>query len=88
MLLPRLGEVKAPGIGRGDEGNHRVMRWNKEDKEGTIIVGGNGQGSQSNQLNHPYGLQFDQQRNFYVVDRQNHRIQKFEIDLNENNFFQ
>ncbi|CAF4540524.1 unnamed protein product, partial [Rotaria magnacalcarata] len=30
-----------------------MMRWPKEATQGNIIVGGNGQGNQSNQLNSP-----------------------------------
>lgn len=63
-----------------DTGNNRIMRWGNQAKEGVVIVGGKGQGQQSNQLNHPYGLSFDRQGNLYVVDGHNHRIQKFEIN--------
>jgi hypothetical protein len=60
--------------------NHRVMCWCKGAKEGTIVVGGKEGGQQSNQFYGPIGLSFDQQRNLYIVDFGNHRIQKFEID--------
>jgi sugar lactone lactonase YvrE len=63
-----------------DVGNDRVMRWCKGAKEGTIVVGGNGRGQQSNQLNGPIDLSFDRQGNLYVADWGNHRIQKFEIN--------
>ncbi|CAF1397776.1 unnamed protein product, partial [Adineta steineri] len=43
------------------------------------VVGGNGEGDQSNQLNSPDGLSFDDEGNLYVADYWNHRIQKFEI---------
>ncbi|CAF1279734.1 unnamed protein product [Adineta steineri] len=58
--------------------NHRVMRWCEGDKEGEIVVGGNGIG---NQLSYPTGLSFDDERNLYVADYWNHRIEKFEIIL-------
>jgi hypothetical protein len=48
--------------------------------EGTIVAGGNGCGKQANQLNCPVGLSFDGERNLYVVDHENHRVQKFVID--------
>ncbi|CAF4451352.1 unnamed protein product, partial [Adineta steineri] len=35
------------------------MRWCEGSKEGSIVVGGNGQGEQPNQLNFPRGLSFD-----------------------------
>ncbi len=63
-----------------DYDNHRVMRWCQGAKEGTIIVGGNGGGEQSNQFNRPSSLFFDREGNLYVTERYNHRIQKFEID--------
>jgi hypothetical protein len=44
------------------------MSWPKGSKEGSIVVGGNGQGNELNQLNHPKGLSFDRQGNLYVVD--------------------
>ncbi|CAF4256974.1 unnamed protein product, partial [Adineta steineri] len=52
------------------------------DEEGEIVVGGNGWGNQSNQLDSPQGLSFDKEENFYVVDKNNHRIQKYEKNLN------
>ncbi|CAF4965525.1 unnamed protein product, partial [Rotaria magnacalcarata] len=51
-------------------------------KKGSIVVGGNGYGNESNQLFYPMGLSFDQQRNLYVADSANNRIEKFEIDFN------
>jgi peptidoglycan hydrolase-like protein with peptidoglycan-binding domain len=63
-------------------GNARIMRWVKGGIEGSVIVGGNGNGGQSNQLNWPVGLSFDRHGNLYVVDAENHRVQKFNIDFN------
>ncbi|CAF1319197.1 unnamed protein product [Rotaria magnacalcarata] len=63
-----------------DSGNHRVMRWTQGDnKQGTVIVGGNGEGAGANQLNRPEGLSFDRLGNLYVADRDNHRVQRFSI---------
>jgi hypothetical protein len=56
------------------------MRWREGDAEGEILVGGNRQGKEANQLNFPTDLSFDNQRNLYVVDCDNHRIQKYETD--------
>ena len=50
------------------------------DHVGTIMIGGNGQGNQPNQLNYPIDSSFDQQNNLYVLDRDNYRVQKFLID--------
>ena len=64
-----------------DSTNNRIMRWMKGSTEGEVIVGGNGEGAASNQLNEPYGISFDRKGNLYVADKLNHRIQKFDIDL-------
>jgi sugar lactone lactonase YvrE len=75
LIVDQLGQIYV-----ADLGNDQVMRWCKGGKEGTIVVGGNRKGQQSNQLNGPRGLSFDRQGNLYVADYGNHRIQKFEID--------
>ncbi|CAF1403240.1 unnamed protein product, partial [Rotaria magnacalcarata] len=47
-----------------DSWNHRVIRWIQGDnKQGTVIVGGNEKGAGANQLNGPIGLSFDQHGN-------------------------
>ncbi|CAF5054230.1 unnamed protein product, partial [Rotaria socialis] len=64
-----------------DGGNNRVMRWTQGDKkQGTVIVGGNGEGAGANQLNIPRGLSFDRHGNLYVADEYNHRVQRFSIE--------
>ncbi|CAF4298305.1 unnamed protein product [Rotaria sordida] len=71
-----------------DWDNHRVMKWNKDAKEGivvaggqgTVIVGGNGQGAGANQFNWPLSLSFDGHGNLYVVDFWNARVQHFSIE--------
>jgi hypothetical protein len=59
------------------------MRWVKGATQGSVIVGGNGRGEQSNQLNQPIGLSLDQPGNLYVVEAGNDRVQKFNIDRDE-----
>jgi sugar lactone lactonase YvrE len=54
-----------------DFDKNRVIRWCKRAKEGTIVVGGNEKGEQSNQFNDPRGLSVDRQGNLYVVDSWN-----------------
>ncbi|CAF5215909.1 unnamed protein product, partial [Rotaria magnacalcarata] len=63
-----------------DTSNHRVMRWTQGAKQGTVIVGGNGQGAGANQFNNPMDLSFDQHGNLYVADRSNDRVQRFSIE--------
>ncbi|CAF4874800.1 unnamed protein product, partial [Rotaria magnacalcarata] len=60
--------------------NHRVMRWTQGTKQGTVIVGGNGEGAGANQFNIPIGLSFDRHGNLYVVDMGNNRVQRFSIE--------
>jgi DNA-binding beta-propeller fold protein YncE len=66
IIVDRLGTIYVT-----DYGNHRVMCWSKEARQGIVVVGG------YNQLKGPVGLPFDRQNNLYVVDHHNHRIQKF-----------
>ncbi|CAF3404332.1 unnamed protein product [Rotaria socialis] len=64
-----------------DSSNHRVMRWTQRDKkQGTVIVGGNGEGAGENQFHCPYDFSFDRQGNLYVADEYNHRVQRFSIE--------
>ena len=60
-----------------EAGNNRVTRWSEGTKEGTVIIGGNGQGSNANQFHHSEQLLFDRQNNLYITDHDNHRIQRF-----------
>ncbi|CAF3730278.1 unnamed protein product [Rotaria socialis] len=63
-----------------DSDNHRVMRWTQGDKkQGTVVVGGNGEGAGANQFNDPISLSFDRHGNLYVADFNNHRVQRFSI---------
>ncbi|CAF5138792.1 unnamed protein product, partial [Rotaria sp. Silwood1] len=63
-----------------DSWKYRIMRWPKGATRGSIIVGANDYGTQSNQLYGPIGLSFDRHGNLYVVDHSNHRVQKFNIE--------
>ncbi|CAF5126009.1 unnamed protein product, partial [Rotaria sp. Silwood1] len=47
---------------------------------GITVAGGNGQGSETNQLNSPWGLYVDDDQTIYVVDRWNHRIVEWKCD--------
>ncbi|CAF4282212.1 unnamed protein product, partial [Adineta steineri] len=76
VIVDHFGQVYV-----ADSGNDRIMRWCEGKEEGEIVVGGNGKGDQSNQLNSPSDLSFDDEGNLYVAEYWNHRIQKFEIVL-------
>ena len=43
----------------------------------SVVAGGNGAGSNLNQLNRPTGVYVDSSENVYVTDHQNHRIMKW-----------
>jgi DNA-binding beta-propeller fold protein YncE len=79
VVVDQLGTVYVV-----DCANHRVMRWLKGARQGSVVVGGNGVGGGSNQLSGPWGLAFDRQGNLYVSDWSNHRVQKFNIDPSTN----
>ncbi|UUC46014.1 GEVED domain-containing protein [Flavobacterium cerinum] len=49
-------------------------QWNTQ---GITVAGGNGAGSDANQLMMPYSVFVDEQNNIYVADAPNHRIQKW-----------
>lgn len=46
-------------------------------QQGTTVGGGNGKGSQLNQLAHPWRVCMDDEQNIYVADSENHRIIKW-----------
>ncbi|CAF1027553.1 unnamed protein product [Adineta steineri] len=56
-------------------GHHRIVGSSLNGFR--CLVGCYGEGSQSNQLNNPYGLSFDHSRNMFIIDQNNHRVQKF-----------
>jgi DNA-binding beta-propeller fold protein YncE len=77
VIVDHLGNVYV-----ADFWNTRIMCWSKGSKEDRVIVGGNGEGNQSNRFSDPTVISFDRKGHLYVVDNGNHRVQKFEIDLN------
>lgn len=64
-----------------DHRNHRVMRWRKNASRGEVIAGNKYlPGDAPDQLNGPEGLKFDLDGNLFIVDSNNNRIQRFDID--------
>jgi sugar lactone lactonase YvrE len=57
---------------------HRIQKWAVGGMALTIVAGGNGQGSQVNQLNSPTSVYVGPNGNVYVADYGNHRIQKYQ----------
>ncbi|CAF2830588.1 unnamed protein product [Rotaria sp. Silwood2] len=60
-----------------DIDKQEVRRYQIGDENGTIVVGGNGTGSNLNQLNYPTFIFVDQQQAVYVSDKDNHRVIKW-----------
>ncbi|CAF4044470.1 unnamed protein product [Adineta steineri] len=56
---------------------NEVRRWEKGEKEGTIVAGGNGEGEHLNQLHSPSYIFVDEDRSVYVSDNRNHRVMKW-----------
>ncbi|CAF4059644.1 unnamed protein product, partial [Rotaria sordida] len=54
-----------------------VRRYQIGNKNGTIVAGGNGEGTGLNQLNSPTYIFLDQQQTVYVSDWDNHRVMKW-----------
>ena len=50
------------------------LRWYST---GTIVAGTGSMGTGANQLYNPYGLALDSSNSLYIVDRLNHRVQKY-----------
>ncbi|CAF4152191.1 unnamed protein product, partial [Adineta steineri] len=58
-----------------DFGNHRIIEWKFNAKEGQIIAGGNGQGNRVDQLNEPTDVIIVQQNHSIIIaDRGNRRV--------------
>ncbi|CAF1314925.1 unnamed protein product [Adineta steineri] len=56
---------------------HHFLEWKQN---GITVAGGNGEGTQSNQLNHPIGMFIDNNKNIFIADRENHRIVKWKCN--------
>ncbi|CAF5044081.1 unnamed protein product, partial [Rotaria magnacalcarata] len=59
-----------------ERGNNRIIRLSPEGYE-DVIIGGQGAGSDPNQLSGPVNAAFDSYGNIFVADVYNNRIQKF-----------
>ncbi|CAF1152822.1 unnamed protein product [Adineta steineri] len=60
-----------------DWSEHKVIRWQQGDKQGTIVAGGHGKGNQLNQLNQPNYIFVDEHHSVYVADGTNNRVVKW-----------
>ncbi|CAF4613626.1 unnamed protein product [Rotaria socialis] len=66
-----------------DTEKHAVIRYTMNDKNGTIVAGGQGRGAALNQLNNPTYIFVDQQQNVYVSERGNHRVTKWKMGASQ-----
>jgi sugar lactone lactonase YvrE len=66
-----------------DEKKHEVRRWRMGEKNGTIVVGGNGRGNRLDQLSYPRYIFIDEDHSVYVSDCYNHRVMKWLKDAKE-----
>ena len=63
-----------------DSGNHRVMSYLSGASTGTVVAGGNGQGTGSNQLSNPRGIQYVSSSNsVYIANNGAHNIVRWVI---------
>ncbi|CAF4153621.1 unnamed protein product, partial [Adineta steineri] len=64
---------------------NEVRRWKmgEYNNEGTVVAGGNGQGTELNQFNTPTCIFIDKEQSVYVLDTNNHRVMKWRKDAKE-----
>lgn len=60
-----------------------VRRWKIGDIDGTLVAGGNGKGTDLNQLNSPTFIFVDEDDSLYVSDCHNHRVMKWMKDATD-----
>lgn len=63
--------------------DNEVRRYKIGDKNGTVVAGGHGYGSDLNQLDSPGYIFVDGQQTVYVSDYRNHRVMKWNKDAKE-----
>ncbi|CAF4100785.1 unnamed protein product, partial [Adineta steineri] len=49
-------------------------KWDKWKENAITVAGGKGEGQQLNQLNRPFGIFIDKNKNIFIADCENHRI--------------
>ncbi|UJR18452.1 hypothetical protein I4U23_005357 [Adineta vaga] len=47
--------------------NHRIVKWNRNAKNGQLVAGGNGKGNRSDQLNHPTDVIVDKELDSLII---------------------
>ena len=57
-----------------DSGNHRIIKWEVNATQGIVVLGGNGNGSRTDQLSTSGGIILDDNGTIYVADEENNRV--------------
>ncbi len=86
-----ISDIHCFGLAMDNNGNlyvsdwkeNVVRRWNIGDTNGTIVAGGNEQGSNLDQLNCPTYIFVDEDYSVYVSDCDNNRVMKWMKDAKE-----
>ncbi len=65
------------------QSSHIVKKWAIGASAWITVAGGNGSGSDANQLDYPMGISVDAAGAVYIADKNNHRIQKWAVDATE-----
>jgi len=60
-----------------DSMNARIQKWSAISPTWTTVAGGNGAGSNANQLSSPAGFYIDSEGSIFIADSMNNRIQKW-----------
>ncbi|CAF4360031.1 unnamed protein product, partial [Adineta steineri] len=63
------------------------IKKNKFQQFAITVAGGNGQGHELNQLYWPRGIFVDNDKSIYIADSFNHRIVKWELNINTGQIF-
>ncbi|CAF4200103.1 unnamed protein product [Adineta steineri] len=58
-------------------------KLNKWKQNAITVAGGNGQGQELNQFNHPLGIFIDEHKNIFIADSSNHRIVEWKHNAKE-----
>ena len=66
-----------------DSDNHRIVKWEIGATEGTVVAGGNGNGSDLDKLWYPKNVELNSDGDLIIADNENHRILKWVIGETE-----
>ncbi|CAF4384981.1 unnamed protein product, partial [Adineta steineri] len=58
-------------------------KFKKWEQNAITVAGGNRKGQQLNQLNYPYGIFIDKNKNIFIADFDNHRIVEWKYNANQ-----